>query len=831
MITSYKQLTGKYLKVNKKRSILTIIGIVLSVALISTIGLFFNGIQEAEIESAKNQYGSFHLIFTKVDENLASKIMSNPKVSKSGFYTMGEHVKIGGKLTVNEIIATDKALELFPYKTKEGRLPQNEDEAAVEKWVLGYIDKDAKVGSEIKFNNKKYILTGILEDNVQSQIDNSGVLLSKKNNITKENAALLVEINSKTNLKSAISELKALGKKDTVMENTYLLLMLGVGSGGSGLAGLYGVIAIIIGIVMISTIAVIYNSFQISVVERIKQFGLLRAVGATPKQIRKIVVREASLLAAIAIPLGLLCGVIAINGISFVFKLIGGDSVLPMKISISTMVMVISGGVGLVSVYISALIPAFFAGRISPLVAISSRASITKDKIKRRKSKIIGKIFGFEGVMADKNIRRNRKRYRVTVFSIVISVVLFITFKAFMDMTLTIGNTLNESQNIHFSVVRDTKGTNEGLTIDSKIIENIKACKSVDKIYPIYDSYYFDIAMSRSNEVKEIQDMKKIYTQINTNGSEKTLLKGSISIYDRNSIETAKKYLSSGKIDEEKLNKENGVIIIKKNRVYNDNTKKTYYGPIADVKVGDEIDLQYNELQKNTLEFGKGKVSKVKVMAVVDEEPFNFRGNQEGLKIITTEEVGKKLIGKNEIKPINLNIVIKDIKNETAAKTEIESAIKPNASLSLINNIDQNRNGKSAMLIVKILIYGFVVVVSLIGSVNIINTLTTNIILRKREFAALKSIGLTQKGLKKTIVLEGLLYSIMGTIYGSVIGCGFSYLIFKGLGSVRELGFRIPWSAIGIAGSAALFIGYLSVLAPLSRIKNENLIEAIREDY
>ena len=107
------------------------------------------------------------------------------------------------------------------------------------------------------------------------------------------------------------------------------------------------VIAIIIGIVVISTIAVIYNSFQISVVERIKQFGLLRAVGATPKQIRKIVVREASLLAAIGIPLGLLCGVIAIYGISFVFKLIGGDSVLPMKMTISTTVMAISGGVGL----------------------------------------------------------------------------------------------------------------------------------------------------------------------------------------------------------------------------------------------------------------------------------------------------------------------------------------------------------------------------------------------------------------------------------------------------------------------------------------------------
>jgi putative ABC transport system permease protein len=830
MITSYKQLTGKYLKINKKRSILTIIGILLSVALISTIGLFFNGIQVAQIEKAKNDYGSYHLTFIKTDENMASKVVNNPKVSRSGFYTTGEEVKIGGKLIVNEIIATDKALELLPYKTKDGRLPQNEKEVAVENWVLSYIDKDAKIGSKIKFNNKEYTLSGILENSRQGQIDNRGVLLSKNNNISKKNAALLIEISSKTNLKIAVDELKALGEKDTVMENYNLLIMQGVGTNGAGLGGLYIVIAIIIGIVVISTIAVIYNSFQISVVERIKQFGLLRAIGATPKQIRKIVVREASVLAIIAIPLGLLCGVIAIYGISFAFKLIGGDSVEPMKVSISTMVMAISGAVGLISVYISALIPAFFAGRISPLVAISSRASITKDKIKRRNSKIIGKIFGFEGVMADKNIRRNRKRYRVTVFSIVISVVLFITFKSFMDMALTISDSPNESKNIHFSVIRDMKSTKEDMKIDNKIVENIEEVKSVDKVYKVYNNYHFAVAMSKSSEVKEMQDMKGIYSKINVNGIDKTQLMGSIVIYDRNSIEVTKKYLSAGNIDVEKLNKENGVIVIKKNNIYNVDTKKTYLGPIADIKVGEEIDLQYNEKGKNALEFGKGKINKVKVMAIVEEEPFNFRGNKEGLKIITTEEVGKLLIGKNKVEPINLNIAIKDVKNEVTAKTEIEAAIRSNASLSLTNNIDANRSEKSSGLIVNILIYGFVVVVSLIGSVNIINTLTTNIILRKREFAALKSIGLTQKGLKKTILLEGLLYSIMGTIYGSVIGCGLSFLIFKAFGSVRELSFKMPWSAIAIAGSTALFIGYISVLAPLSRIKNENLIEAIRED-
>ncbi|GLC30053.1 ABC transporter permease [Clostridium omnivorum] len=834
MINSYKQLTGRYLKANKKRSLLTLIGIILSVALISSIGLFFKGIQVSEINSMKDTYGSYHLMYLDTNEDLVSKVINNPKVGRYGFYGIGEGVKVSEKLTVNEVVATDKALELMPYKAKEGKLPQNQNEAAIEKWVLSQIDKNAKVGSKIKFNNKEYTLVGILEDVVQDQMENKGVILTKNNTIDKKNSALLVEVSSKTNLKNAVKELKQLGQKDKVIENVYLLSVLGATSDGSGLGGLYLTIGIIIAIVVIATIAVIYNSFQISIVERIKQFGLLRAVGSTPKQIRRIVLREATALAIIGVPLGLLCGIIAIYGINITFKLIGADTVLGMKPVIDGQILALSAAVGAVSIYISALIPAVFAGRISPLVAISSRATITKEKIKKRKNKIVEKIFGFEGAMAAKNIKRNRKRYRVTVFSIVISVVLFVTFKSFMDMTLTISSSPNESKNIHFSVVRDQESTEKNMAIDHKLVDNIKALSTVDKVYEIYNAYTFDAAVSKASEVKEVQDIGTIYKSATINGSEKSIISSSVVVYDKDSMEVAKKFLKSGNIDIEKLNSENGVILIGKSTVHNDKTKRNYYGSVADLKVGDEIDLQYfNPVKEGEkkLDFGKGNVKKVKVMAILQDEPFNYRGNSSGLKLITTDAVAKSLVENAEVKPVNLNIKIKDIKKEEAAKTEIENTIRSNPSLQLVNNIDNNRRSKTGSLMIQILIYGFVVVVSLIGSVNIINTLTTNILLRKREFAALKSIGMTQKGLRKMIILEGLLYGIVGTIYGSIISCGLSYMMFRGLNDVRELGWTIPWGAIAIAGSAALVIGYLSVLSPLSRIKKENLIDTIREDF
>lgn len=830
MISSYKQLTGRYLKANKKRTILTIVGIVLSVALICTMGLFVKGLQAAQLERAKNGYGSFHIMFREADEQLFSKIANNTKVSRYGYYNVSEEIKLGDNLLADKVEATDKALELLPVRVKEGKMPENEKEVALEEWSLEYINNDVKIGDKVKFNDKEYDLVAILENSKKSQMEHKGIVLTKNNNISKEKSMLLVEIDSKAKLRAAIDELSKLGEEGKVVENTPVLLMLGAAGEGSGMSGMYLVLSVIIGIVVVATIAVIYNSFQISVVERIKEFGLLRAVGTTPKQIRKIVLKEATILAAIGIPIGLLIGIIAMYLISIIFKIIGSDSVFANKVVIDPIVLIISFIVGVVSIYLSALIPSFFAGRISPLVAISSRTSITKEKIKKRNNRIIQKVFGFEGAMAAKNIKRNRKRYRITVFSIVISVVLFITFKFFMDMALTVTDTPNESRDIHFQISKNEEKSNSNTKDFDELAANIKDNNLVDKVYKAYGSYSFDSVINKGSAIKEVEGFKNVYNIINLNGVDKILQHSSITVYDKDSFEVSKKYLESGDIDIDKLNKENGVVLIKKNVFFDEETKKRYSGPIANVKVGDEIELQYKNEKSANVEFSKGNIAKVKVMAIVEDDPLDYYGEQTGLKMITTEEVLKNLTGESKFESGSLLIKLKDINNEDVVKNDIQEKIGRGAGINLINNIDENRKLKSTMLMVQILIYGFVIVVSLISCVNIINTLTTNIILRKKEFAALKSIGLTQKGLKKMIVLEGILYAIVGTIFGSIIGCGLSYLMYMGLAEVRLFPWDMPWKAIAIAGISALIIGYLAVLAPLSRIKKDNIIEALREE-
>lgn len=830
MIKSSREIAGKYLRANRKRTVLTLIGIILSVALISSIGFFIKSIQQTQVQDIKNTYGSWHVIYKNADDELIAKVKNNPNVLRSGTYSTGREASISDRLKVREVFGSGDALELLPYKLTAGRLPRNCNEAALEGWFLEKLKNGGKLGDRVAVLDKEYTVVGILSDTYRNQYSGTGELVTKDSKAHGNQRILVAELEQNRNLRRNIDELKKLSDEKDVEENQLLILAQGRGMPEGMLFGL----AVIIGIVVLSTIAVIYNAFQISVVERVKQFGLLRAVGATPKQIRGIILREAGFMASIGIPIGLGCGIAALYGIDLAFRIIGGRNIIFVAPTISIDVVLISTLIGIFSIFVSAMLPAVFAGRISPLVAISSRSSITKEKIKRRKNLLAGRLFGFEGALAAKNIRRNRKRYRITVLSIVISVALFITFNSFMAMSLNVYSESNESSYMHFSVVitGDTRTDTEG--IKDYIMEGIEALPQIDSAYKVYNTYYFDAAFDKSRELGDIRNMGNIYKETIYKGESKTLMGGAMVVYDDKAFEAAKDYLKEGSIDTERLDKENGVVIIAKNRVLNERTQRSFYGPATGLKPGDEILLQLKKDGSPTSDkkpgFGQGEVNKVKVLAVLERNPFDFKGDESQIKMITTENVARRLTFGN-INPIGLNLKIKDLKLESGAKKDIESIIGKVDNLKLINIIEKNRSTKAVILMVKILLYGFVVVVSLIGSVNIINTLTTNIILRRREFAALKSIGLTEKGLRKVVALEGILYGLMGTLYGSIIGTYLAYLLYTGMIDVREQSYIFPLDSILIAAAGAMLIGYLSVLAPVRRMRKDNLVDAVREDF
>ncbi|MEC3195890.1 FtsX-like permease family protein [Bacillus cereus] len=660
MIGNYKQLSRRYLKGNKKRTILTLIGIVLSVSLISTIGLFMNGTQISQIENTKKRQGySFHAVVLNYDESILKKIKYNPQIESFGLMSQGETVQVG-EAAVQMNFADDNALEFLKYSIIKGRLPSNDQEVAVDPWVLPYIKENIQIGDSFELNEKKYKLVGFLSDSTYTQENKVGRLLTYKSKFSAGEGKILVGISSKANFNEVLEGLKTISGENNINISNELIQLEKPGYNNSIMATLI----ITISIVVIATIVVIYNAFQISVVERTRQFGLLRSIGATRKQIRQIVLREATFLAVIAIPIGIICSLIALTSLQFTFSLLMENSKAVSIFHVDWNILLISSIITLLSVIASSLYPAYFAGKISPLLAISSRLSIKKEQIKKQKNSMVKKPLSIPLSMAMKNVKRNKNRYTITILSIIISSVLFITFSYLMSVAF--------------------------------------ASKSFDKL-----------------SVKSDMTIK-----------------------------------------------------------------------------------------------------------IVDNNPDHLAESEQVLHQLKSLENISKVYEKKEN---SFETKLKDVTQSSATVKEIENTIGKSYSITIVNNYQENKTKKEEKLTLQVLAYGFITVISLISSVNILNTITISIMTRRKELAALKSIGMSQKDLKKMITYEALIYGFSGSLQGIFFGCILSYIIYLAISDMLKMTWTIPYEACIITFVSALIISYLSVLNPLKKIQQDNIIDNIRE--
>ena len=606
---------------------------------------------------------------------------------------------------------------------------------------------------------------------------------------------------------------------------------------------LYGIAGVIIGIIVIATIAVIYNSFQISVIERMKQFGLLRAVGATPAQIRKIVLREASIISAIGIPLGLLSGIFAMFVVSKIFSIMSDTAFNNLKIVIPYYVLIISALVGVLSIYLSAFIPARAASKVSPLVAISSRTSISKEKISKKRGNILKRFLNIESLMAFKNIKRNKKKFRVTVFSMVISITLFIFFSSFINMMTIFTGSQSEDAKMNFELI-GVIDKNGASSLKENIISKVKQSKLVDKQYVSYGTY--SSSMLIPNEKRNdylVKNAPKTYSDVTFENKKMSSITTLFDIYDEDKIRSIKSYIKSGKADTSNMAEENGVVIVK-NSMLSVN-KKYYNGSITNLKVGDTIyidkNMMYRPVQgedyidknkKENEEFNKDNMIKVKVAAVVDDAPYQFYSDNIKLfHIIMTKDVMKNITGRDLNKmPVKISqIRLRDKKDAD----KFNSFISPICDREGVKAIDISKQAEAARgntMQLMVLMYGFIAVISLIGAVNIINTITTNLILRKKEIASLSAIGMTYKNIRQMILKEGVLYGLYGAFYGGIVGSLLSYEVSSPMRKIIDFKWNIPWNLILVSGLAAIFIGLISVIKPLARIKRENIIDVIRQE-
>ena len=863
----YTSLTLRYLKENKRRTIVTIIGIILSTALICGIGNIFVSLMDHQIRETIANDGEFHATFYDIKKDDISTITNSAGISKSALSESLGYAKLDkdDKYMIQIKEYDENAFKGYQIKLKDGRFPSNDKEIVLSEESLKKSNK--KIGDSISFNigkrvdedgnsregdllayeNEKIINATKKDFKIVGTIEKpgfewngsdavvTGITYLDINNIDKnQDVNVSISVNKPTEIYEIAPKIaKNLGLKlkdvsgdnynnkqgihyENLSFNEHLLRLQGASVYSNINNSIYMIIIIVTVLVVICTIATVYNAFSISISERKKQFGILNSIGATKSQIIKLVFIEAFIVSVIAIPIGIVCGTISIDLVfRFIQRFFENSFIADMNLRVVYNPYIIIGSIliVLITIGISAILPAITAAKISPLEAIKNSSNLKIGKVKD--SKIVRFIFKTEGVLAYKNLRRNKKKFRITLFSLIISVVIFISFSGFMELFIKANKVQSGQMNYDLYLYKN------GFVEDDKIINELKKLNGIEN-FSINNEYSIGTNVEENNINKSYKELiEKYFTKENKNDEVVYNFSNSLFFFPGDEA-ISKLKLKTGKFDKETAIKENGIIL--RNKSYYEELGKKGDVSLTNYKVGDIIDayeIGYDE--KNDKEIIE--TVKLKVLATTEDLlPGQLSSSYMGLDFITYDEVGQKL-------GFNINkgrMYISTNKEENTRKAIKEIAEKYGYTVN--DEIEYARKNEQSMMAMKVFVYGFVSVISLVSITNIVNTISTNINLRKREFAIIKSIGVTPSGFNKMIYLESLLYGALSLIYGIPIGMGITILMNKTLGDVINLGMVIPWNAIIISFVGIFIITFIASYIPMKKINKENIIDSIRQE-
>ena len=838
------------LKLNKKRSIVIIIGIILSTALICGVAGIVTSFQKTMVDTAKEGQGNYHTIFYNVPKDELKYIEENREVKdyflseELGYSYLPNPKNVEETPIVNVISMNDKFIENMSVNLKEGRLPENDTELAISTRINEKFNTNYKVGDTITLNineteqnmengiPKTYKIVGIIERPILAiesyDVDWFTAITKMQNVKKKANIAVLYNkpkdyikntenINNMTKTEnnedgvsfSGLSN-KYKSYKYNLMVNKVLLAYEGASLDDETLKTIYGLGAFIIGIVLVSSVFVIRNGFEISITERLKQYGMLSSIGATKKQIKKSVYFEGFILGLIGIPLGIISGVFAIyilvNVVNYILKDYVSKGTL-LTYSMSWIAIAISVFVSIITIWLSCKKSAKKASKVSPIEAIRNSEDVKLKAKKVKCPKIITKIFKTGGEIAYKNLKRSKKKYRTTVISIIVSIVIFISISSFIQYGFKMSEAYYTEMNYNYMVFMQE---NEDDKEEYKILEDISKLPDAGEC-SINKSNVLTMNMDEKHKAELTEYGKEIKERFYNE-------ENGVRIDEINVISLSKeayeRYVSKLGGDYEKY--KNGAILIDKN-INTNNDGKKIQGNIYTWKKGDIITGKINDTQYN-----------IEILAKTEEIPagVNILYNPDAFIIVSEDfinKVGYKTIAlySNSKDAYKLDEEIKQYKQE--------NNITDN-TIQTFNMEESARAENAIVLVISIFLYGFIGVITLIGITNIFNTITTNMNLRKKEFAMLKSIGMTKKEFNRMIRLESIFYGLKSLIIGIPIGIILSYGMYTVFRTNMEMEYVLPYKSIVISiVFVAVIIGIIMKYS-MSKINKQNVIETIRND-
>ena len=926
-----KTLTLKNLKLNRKRTIVTIVGIILATALLSALVTLVSSFQYSMIEYQKQKGGDFHVKFSNVKMSELSEFKNNRNI-ESTFETMGMgFAKLDGCKNEDKpyayVMATDEAgFERGCFKLIEGRMAKNEDEIVIPRHLKTNGRIDIKVGDEITLDvgkrydsntegviwensayeheaetltdivTKHYKVVGIMErpgygmedysaagytfvtysdelaaiDNgTKSEADTTLTVYSRytqkalrnKDAVTADIIGVDEKLFAKANNSSVEMTAEESDRFLKEMENAkYDIYMNGflisyecVFPIDGTFKALFTVATVVALIIILTSVYCIKNSFNISITEKIRQYGMLASVGATRRQIKSSVKTEAAMLGVVGIPVGTMSGILAsLILVKVVNALSAGWLNFALSFHTSLPALILAVILSIATIYFSATGSARRAAKVTPLEAIRNTKEIKIKSAKLKTPAIIGRIWGIGGVISYKNIKRNKKKYRTTVTSIVICSVTFIVISYFMSMAFSVVGMSYASVDYNIGINMSCK---KDLDIEklSELLSGIEGAED----YLVGAGYYFDV--DKPEYTKEYGE----YCGQLYDDSEDVSQDFLITVLNDKSYD---KYASDAGIK----NADTGAILVNKGTfdVYNEKSSKYVKEEMElyKYKAGDTIRCGYNVYEdavdddnavegdtesstednsgyvdEETINKGVRKTVDVTIAGVTDKVPTCYNGygntsllfmNQKGFESLWAD--GKS---GNEFKPGNAiysAYVVAENADEYQDTLEKETAENPEYSqISFyVSNMDkQMRDEKSLFTLLGVFAYGLIVVIALIGITNIINTLSTGMELRSREFATLRSIGMTDKQFAGMVRLESVFISVKALVIGVPLGILISYLLCVMMNRMGgAIIYKPPYKAIILCIVVVIMLIYAIMKLSMMKLRHNNIIETIKNE-
>lgn len=894
----FHKVTLQTLRKNKMRTIVTIVGIILSTAMICAVTTCATSFQRYAQDNAKYEDGDWHGGVKSTSKETLDEIKNATDVEKAVYaeqlgYTLLENCDNEQKPYLYVLGAGRDFEEVMPVHITEGRYPETAQEILLPDHLANNGGVVYHVGDVITLTLSERMCDGYLQgqnnpyysyDIETGETYAPNETLEPRETVTYTvvgfyerpdfepwtapgyTAITLVGAEEATGrydvyfrLKNASDIYDFMKDNGLVGEhNTNLLMFYGVSGYEGFYVVLYGLMSIVIGLIMFGSISLIYNAFSISVSERTKQFGLLSSVGATKRQLRKMVFFEALVVSAVGIPVGILAG---IGGMGVTLWLIGdkfafmGSMHTPMRLVVSPVAVIAAILVALITVLLSAWIPSKRATKVTAVEAIRQHADIKVSGRAVKSSRLVQKLFGLSGTLANKHFKRNKKKYRATIASLFMSIVLFVSASAFTtyltesvmgsfgsagyDLELKRYEKEGIAQQELFEVLMETKGATEGaymlqyyapMLLEQEAIneEYYKLWKAENEKYGLeapkdgrveimgniifvddraFDAYVKENGLDREDFYNR-ESPKAIafdkFTQFDSEKGRYTtqyVFAGESGTVDINYVENPKGY----ELYERYVNEDDEMILVFVNTENSEDTKE----------------LPYDDcIKSRALEIGKVRY----------DRPY-FVEDEYGPSLMYPYSMATDVLPEDVVEGMSeaYYFLTKDhaVTYEEMEQILLDKDIDTQWFVNLAEMEEENRN---IITIIKVFSYGFIVLISLVAAANVFNTISTNMALRRREFAMLRSVGMTQKGIRKMLNYECLLYGTKALLYGLPVALGITYLIHLSVNAGYDIAFHVPFKAMGIVTLSVFAVVFVTMLYSMGKIRKDNPMDALKNE-